>query len=188
MAGYVYVIENENHKVKIGMTVNPEKRISVLETQGGYKIISKYISPSIKRCSRLENELHKHFAESRSVGEWFDVDFNAVVSYVKSLDLSVYVFEEPDDDNNGGSGKNWIAYDYVEMTHKIWDMEDGIRELYHVWVDDIDTLLNRIEVLEDKIAVYEDTGEVIPYPKKKIEEESQRRMKEMFESHEKLFG
>ncbi|WP_152978244.1 GIY-YIG nuclease family protein, partial [Caloramator mitchellensis] len=45
MNGYVYIIEKEDGSIKIGRSINPKTRLSFLETQGGFNIKRKYISP-----------------------------------------------------------------------------------------------------------------------------------------------
>jgi T5orf172 domain. len=70
MAGYVYVIENENGRVKIGKSVDPEKRIMSIQMISGYKVVRKYITPELHQYSKLETFFHNHFNENRSIGEW----------------------------------------------------------------------------------------------------------------------
>lgn len=188
MAGYVYVVENENHKVKIGMTVDPDRRIATLETQGGYKIISRYVTPSLKYYSRLESDLHRKFSDCRDIGEWFNIDFNTVVDYVESMDLSLYVFEEDNDDEDSETFQHAFIKVFMMMKRRIPVLNETIDILVSLWSNDVDILLNRIEVLEDKLTAYEDAGCHVDYPKKDIESDSQKKMAEMFERHAKLFG
>ena len=53
-------------EVKIGKSIQVEKRIRTLKTQSGANLEVLAIIPK-----DIENMLHKQFAEFRTVGEWF---------------------------------------------------------------------------------------------------------------------
>ena len=54
-------------EVKIGKSIQVEKRIRTLKTQSGANLEVLAVIPK-----DIENMLHKQFAEFRTVGEWFD--------------------------------------------------------------------------------------------------------------------
>lgn len=63
-----YIVRKQGSKeVKIGRSVQVDKRIRTIETQSGYQLEVLAIIPK-----DIENMLHKQFAEFRTVGEWFD--------------------------------------------------------------------------------------------------------------------
>ena len=93
MAGYVYVIESENHKVKIGKSINPEKRIINIKRTSGCEIVRTYVTPELHQYSALEAFLHSHFSKYRYIGEWFNIDYDLVTEYVSALDFSTWNIE-----------------------------------------------------------------------------------------------
>jgi len=80
LSGHVYVIECDHGLIKIGKSVNPKKRISGILSQSGLGLVSKFVSINTEFYASIESELHHKFKQFRSVGEWFTVPFNDVVS------------------------------------------------------------------------------------------------------------
>ena len=70
--GYVYVVGSDEtgHRVKIGWSDNPERRLGQLQTGAPYvlRLLDKHFGLSRK----LEDFLHDEFASLRIHGEWFD--------------------------------------------------------------------------------------------------------------------
>ena len=60
--------------VKIGVSDDSKARITKLQNGCGAEILLVCVSQDVKRkkAYRLENRLHKTFAEHRKIGEWFD--------------------------------------------------------------------------------------------------------------------
>lgn len=83
--GYVYIIEKEDKLIKIGKTINFEQRLRTLETQGAFKIKRRYISPVCNNYSQLETKMHTFFKEHRTIGEWFNIDFETAVKKLKKM-------------------------------------------------------------------------------------------------------
>ncbi|WP_135553180.1 GIY-YIG nuclease family protein [Paenibacillus cymbidii] len=79
MSGYVYIIENEFGRVKIGSSIYPDDRIRMIETQSGSVTTKRFISDQREYYKETEKALHEKFASSRAVGEWFDVPFSTAV-------------------------------------------------------------------------------------------------------------
>lgn len=66
--GFVYVIRSGGH-VKIGYTRNPpENRMSYLQIGSAEKLS---LVASFKGSLALEKQLHAHFDDLRTSGEWF---------------------------------------------------------------------------------------------------------------------
>lgn len=83
----IYVIENSNHLVKIGVSKNLKQRIRALETGGGYKIINVFHTEKCSNSSELESKCHRYFKKYNTFGEWFAIPFETAKAYVKSLKL-----------------------------------------------------------------------------------------------------
>ena len=73
--GYVYVLLADDNTVKIGVTVNPFKRVSQIETASGKEIIDWTLSKPCSNYLEIEKELHDHFSKSRLKGEWFNIEY-----------------------------------------------------------------------------------------------------------------
>lgn len=173
MAGYVYVVENENHKVKIGQTINPDRRIATLETQGGYRIVSRYVTKELYQYSQLELFLHDKFREYRDVGEWFNCEFSTVKEYVDTLDIDEWnkppTNEEIAEHERRieslkelfstmiyGGGIKFDTHDINqyksdELDEAIDDMIDKIKFLIDGGRECVDILSERAEIAEEKL-------------------------------------
>ena len=184
MTGYVYMIENENGKVKIGKSTNPQRRVMNIRSQSGYNIVNSHFSPPLYQYSELESYLHDTFKESRGIGEWFDTSYKAVVSYFESLDLSRWNVEPTKEEKEMTSdfvkgmvdeldkclqncinglrpadiGKiNEILDDMDHASDKI-DKRSVALEKY------IDNLRDQIDVLQSKLIYIEEQGFKIKFP------------------------
>lgn len=68
--GYVYIIEAEDGRIKIGMTYNLNKRLNTISTATGLTIPrGKFLKT--KKCSQIEKKALKLYSEFRTKGEWF---------------------------------------------------------------------------------------------------------------------
>lgn len=83
---HVYIIQKPDGAIKIGISQQPEIRISNLEHSGCFKTERKYVSKPCSNANVIENELHKLYKEGRIHGEWFMVDFD---DCVKSLEQCI---------------------------------------------------------------------------------------------------
>lgn len=81
----IYVIENENGRIKIGVASNPNIRKSTIQNIGGYKVVKMFCTPSCSNPYEVEKTLHNLFISQRKCGEWFDVDFNTAVEAAKKV-------------------------------------------------------------------------------------------------------
>lgn len=81
----VYVLVNpDNKRVKIGVTQDIEQRLYTLRMASGSKIYVFYITPILNKAYTLETITHKYFASKRFLGEWFNIDPNEAVRFIKT--------------------------------------------------------------------------------------------------------
>lgn len=86
---YVYVILNENGRVKIGISLDPIKRAQNLSTSSGYACKCVCYWELGEHAAFLEKTLHTRFDKYRMLGEWFSPDLKisqieeAMSSYTK---------------------------------------------------------------------------------------------------------
>lgn len=73
--GHVYIIEKKKELIKIGVSVNPEKRIKGICSMGGFKPNKVFISEPLYAFKRIEAYYHKKYKNKRFLGEWFFVSF-----------------------------------------------------------------------------------------------------------------
>lgn len=70
--------------IKIGRAVNPIKRLKSLQTGNPNKLV---IVTTQEGGEKLENELHRRFAASRIIGEWFSPS-KELEDYISALKQS----------------------------------------------------------------------------------------------------
>ena len=75
----IYCISNGKY-VKIGTTKDIERRFKTLSSLGGFEIKDSYYQES---CKKLEKIAHDNFKDKKVFGEWFDIDFNEAVIFLK---------------------------------------------------------------------------------------------------------
>lgn len=87
----IYILENDEGFIKIGITTDFEQRKRSLSGSngGGHKIVRQYVSAPTALYS-LERIMHDHFAEYRKSGsEWFEgITFESAVEYLVQLTSS----------------------------------------------------------------------------------------------------
>lgn len=76
---HVYCLERPDGLVKIGVSSNPTKRIAAVSSQGGFGLSRVWMSIQTQDAKWFERAAHQDFAELRSVGEWFSVEFDEAV-------------------------------------------------------------------------------------------------------------
>ena len=67
-SGYVYWIQCDGGPIKIGFSVNPEKRLRELQAANPYPL---RILGTVRALKDDERDLHLRFAQHRVRGEWF---------------------------------------------------------------------------------------------------------------------
>lgn len=85
--GYVYVLLANDKTVKIGITTNPYRRISQIETASGKDIIKWELTKPCSNFKDIERYLHKEFKKYRLKGEWFNVNFTDVIEVLSNIEL-----------------------------------------------------------------------------------------------------
>ena len=81
---YIYVIKNPlNETVKIGVAQDVEKRIKQLETRAGIQLELIYKSMICSNAFSIERDVHKHFEEYRTFGEWFKINPSTVINFLE---------------------------------------------------------------------------------------------------------
>jgi hypothetical protein len=80
---YVYFIKAENNLVKIGKSIDPERRMSSLQTGSSCEL---EIIAVITGSHLLEGAIHKHLEEEHHHGEWY-FHTQKVDDLLKSLGL-----------------------------------------------------------------------------------------------------
>lgn len=83
-SGCVYIIESGKDEIKVGRSTNPQVRIRVIETQGNMKIKRHFISDPYPFYRDLETSFHREYKKTRGIGEWFSLDFDEAVSFMKN--------------------------------------------------------------------------------------------------------
>jgi len=82
---YLYVAENDFGLVKIGVSKDVIARKKSLESASGVPVQIRAAHGPFGNAYELERKLHKIFAETRKVGEWFKEDPYEVCRMAKSI-------------------------------------------------------------------------------------------------------
>lgn len=122
-SGHVYVIESENGKIKIGIATFPQSRLKDIQSIGGFKIKRQYFSEKIQNYSHIEAVLHDDFKLNRCNGEWFNIDFDTVVSHLIALSNSESV--QKIKDHRSTTHKFNSTNDNIEWAKWSWNPVTG---------------------------------------------------------------
>lgn len=71
--------------VKVGIAVDPKRRVRTLECAIGARLRMVWVSPPCAAARDVEALAHRRMAEHRTVGEWFNLPFDEAVGIAKSL-------------------------------------------------------------------------------------------------------
>lgn len=88
--GYVYILLAIDNTVKVGITVNPYKRIRNIETSSGKFISDWVLSSPCSNYRDIESSMHKKLKKFNLEGEWYEHSFEAI----KQLLFKNYKFQE----------------------------------------------------------------------------------------------
>ena len=81
---YIYVIKNPlNETVKIGVANDVDKRLKQLQTGAGIELELIYKSVICSNAFSIERDVHKHFEEYRTFGEWFKINPTEVINFLE---------------------------------------------------------------------------------------------------------
>lgn len=82
---FVYVIKNPlNETVKIGVAHDVAKRMSQLQTGAGVELELIYQSMICSNAFSIERDVHAHFEQYRTFGEWFKISPSEVIDYLEN--------------------------------------------------------------------------------------------------------
>jgi len=109
-SGYVYVVETESGKVKIGVSKNPKKRISALQTSTFERLKNVHISNKCFNFMEIEENLHYIFKNERLNGEWFDLQFEDAVNKLNEQNIIT---------DKKQCDKELVGY-ALRITHESW--------------------------------------------------------------------
>lgn len=80
----LYVIRSESGLVKLGRSVDPEKRLKVVSRSSGFLAHLHHVTPIREDASFVEAAAHKVLESKRRTGEWFDVTAEEAVAAIAS--------------------------------------------------------------------------------------------------------
>lgn len=81
----LYVIENQEGDVKIGVGGNPEQRKRTIQSQMGCKITRIYETEDCYNPYEIKKIILKQYEKRNLFGEWFAVDFDEMVFSLKQI-------------------------------------------------------------------------------------------------------
>lgn len=135
----VYVIENQNGKIKIGRTKDFVRRVRSIETQGCIEIIRDWSSPMATNAAQIERDLHKFFGNKRVIGEWFDIPFEDAVKEAKSKSYIVNHKDKGDDKKSIEQFKRLFHGNQKERIIYLRDLcQYGIMDSFYFEDEDIE--------------------------------------------------
>ena len=81
---FVYIIKNPlNDTVKIGVAQDVQKRLQQLQTGAGVELELLYQSIVCSNAYSIESDVHSHFADYRTFGEWYKVPVDEAIDYLE---------------------------------------------------------------------------------------------------------
>ena len=92
MLSYLYIVKSKHGLIKVGRSKCPKRRIKEIAKATGTPVVKQFLSPLCLNANKIEHYLHKHFAEYRQQGEWFQIDFQIAVDEAKKQKFQT---EEP---------------------------------------------------------------------------------------------
>lgn len=82
---HVYVLENSDGDIKIGVSKSIDVRKRTIENQTGKMIINVFTTDLCSNSYSIERELHKHYQSKKIYGEWFHVSYQEAVDLIKEI-------------------------------------------------------------------------------------------------------
>lgn len=87
--GCIYVVVFDDKTMKIGRSVNPNRRIRDLSTLSGRSIIKSFVTVPHFNHKLNETAIHKKFSRDRTFGEYFNSEFETVVEFINTLEKKI---------------------------------------------------------------------------------------------------
>ena len=86
----VYVIAASNNMSKVGISINPARRVSQLQTGNGSQLSLAYSLSAVKPVvEMIERSVHTKMRRYREQGEWFSVKPQTAIAFVGSEFLAI---------------------------------------------------------------------------------------------------
>lgn len=96
--GHVYVMLMSDGHVKIGRSINPEKRITSIVSSSQYNLSKHWISPKVRKYEKLETSAHRYFSDDRVGGEYFAINFDDAVKWIAGeVERHPSIYEKADE-------------------------------------------------------------------------------------------
>ena len=139
-AGYVYVILCTDNTVKIGKTMNPNKRFKQIECASGKTIEKYYLTEMCANYDDIEYKALKYFKKYNTNGEWFNYDFEKIVRKIKSYKKDYNIKEMNEIDKCVASLKaillvldikrsEYKDYDYMKFKYDFSHWDENIKDI-----------------------------------------------------------
>ena len=81
---FVYIIKNPlTDTVKIGVAHDVQKRLQQLQTGAGVELELLYQSVVCSNAYSIESDVHSHFSDYRTFGEWYKVPVDEAIDYLE---------------------------------------------------------------------------------------------------------
>lgn len=94
--GFVYIIKDENSRIKVGASKHPEKRFSDIRAMAGLEIVQVYITPPTANYKQVCESTLDYFKIYKHYGDWLHTgSFKAVKEYVDSALKLIKAVERP---------------------------------------------------------------------------------------------
>lgn len=84
-AARIYVMENSQGYVKIGVSANPEHRAKSLQTGSCYQIVELFFTGPCYNAYYLEKLAHDYFRSLKVYGEWYRCSFDEAKNLIGLL-------------------------------------------------------------------------------------------------------
>ena len=83
---YVYVFQLDNETVKIGISNNIQRRTRAVSGHSGLDILQWACTEKLSATDarQIESDCHKHFANRRTRGEFFNITFDEACVYLQT--------------------------------------------------------------------------------------------------------
>ena len=86
MSKFIYLIQSqESGRYKVGISLNPKKRVKQLQTGSGEELKLIHIFES-EYPHLVEKGLHRHFKHLHAIGEWYNLSLEEELCFLKNCD------------------------------------------------------------------------------------------------------
>ena len=82
---WIYVAEQRENIVKVGMSSDVEQRVHFLERTGGFTAKRLITYGPISNGYEVEGAIHKQLKDYRAIGEWFSISFETASAIAKRI-------------------------------------------------------------------------------------------------------